>query len=144
MSTSTPESRASMPDRSFGLALAPLTVAALSFATTIVFVLIVYLARFDVGGAVETVILAVIPCGVLLVAIVVHLVSIPTRRLPHAAKLRREERHRAVLTGVLGAALLLEAYAAAFDLNSWWEWTVFAGFAATAVGAAIAVQTPLR
>jgi hypothetical protein len=86
----------------------------------------------------------VITCGTLLVAIVVHLVSIPTSRLPHAAKLRREQRHRAALTGVLGAVLLFEAYAAAFDLNSWWEWTVFAGFAATAVGAAVAVQTRLR
>jgi hypothetical protein len=109
-----------------------------------VLVLTVYIARFDIGGAVEAVILAVITCGALLVAIVVHLVSIPTSRLPHAAKMRREQRHRAALTGVLGAALLFEAYAAAFDLNSWWEWTVFAGFAATAVGAAVAVQTRLR
>ena len=125
-------------------ALDPAGVAALSFAMTIALVVTLYVARFDVGGAGEEMILAILVGGALLVGLLVHLKSTPTRRLPRSTRIRREQRHRAAFTGVLAAALLLEGLAASFDLNSWWEWTVFAGFVETAVGAAVAVQTRLR
>jgi hypothetical protein len=38
---------------------------------------------------------------------VVHFAATPTRRLPHPEKVRAEQRHIAMLTGVLGAVLLL-------------------------------------
>jgi hypothetical protein len=117
--------------------------AVLSFATAIVLILAAYIVRFEVGAAMQKVILGAVALGAIATAAVVHHRSIPTRQLPRHAKLRREQRHRAALTGVLGAVLVVEVYAAAFDLNSWAEWTVCAGFALTAVGAAIAVQTRL-
>jgi hypothetical protein len=118
--------------------------AVLSFMSAIVLILAAYFARFEVGAAMQKMILGVVALGAIATAAVVHRRSVPTRQLPRPAKLRREQRHRAALTGVLGAVLLVEVCAAAVDLNSWWEWTVCAGFALTAVGAAIAVQTKLQ
>jgi hypothetical protein len=74
----------------------------------------------------------------------VHLAATPTRRLPHPEKVRREQRHVAMLTGALVAVLLLLGYTAAFDLNSWSEWTVFGAIALAAIGTGIAVQTRMR
>jgi hypothetical protein len=45
-----------------------------------------------------------------------------------------------VLSGVLVLVLLMLAYAAAFDLDSWPEWLVLGAICFTAVGALIAVQ----
>ena len=46
-----------------------------------------------------------------------------------------------VLSTVLVLVLLMLAYAAAFDLNSWAEWVVLGGICFAALGAAIAVNT---
>ena len=65
----------------------------------------------------------------------------PTRDLPHADKVRRQQRHLQVLTVVLLAVLAMLAYAAAFDLDHWAEWIVFGAICFTALGAIIAVNT---
>jgi fatty acid desaturase len=65
----------------------------------------------------------------------------PTRELPHAERVRRQQLHITVLTGALLLVLLMLAYSAAFDLDHWAEWIVLGGICATAVGAIIAVNT---
>jgi hypothetical protein len=65
----------------------------------------------------------------------------PTRELPHAEKVRRQERHLQILTVVLLAVLAMLAYAAAFDLDHWAEWIVFGGICCAALGAMIAVHS---
>jgi hypothetical protein len=122
----------------------PRTAAIVSFTTALVLVFVVYVALFDVDTTVERVLFAAIVLAALAVATWVHRVAIPTSRLSHPEKVRREQRHVGALTGVLGAALLLLVYTAAFDLDSWAEWTVFGGVCLTAVGAAIALQTRPR
>jgi hypothetical protein len=118
--------------------------AMLSFATVLVLMLVVYVALFDADSAIEKVLFGAIVIGAIGVMGVVHLTATPARRLPHPQKVRREQRHVAMLTGVLGAVLLLLLYTAAFDLNSWSEWTVFGAIALAAVGTGIAVQTRMR
>jgi type IV secretory pathway TrbD component len=118
--------------------------AVVSFATTIVLLLAAYVAAFDVGHTAQRIIEGAAALGALTAAIAVHRIATPTRLLPHPAKIRREQRHLAMLTGVLAAVLLLLLYAAAFDLNSWAEWTVFGAFVLITVGGGIAAQTRLR
>jgi hypothetical protein len=115
--------------------------ALVSFATAIVLILCAYVAIVDVGRTAQHVIEAVALAGALIAAVAVNRVSTPTRRLPHPDKVRREQRHQAMLTGVLGAVLLLLAYTAAFDLDSWPEWTVFGVLVLTTVGAGIAIHS---
>jgi hypothetical protein len=55
--------------------------------------------------------------------------------------LARQRLHVAVLSGVLVVVLLMLAYSAAFDLDSWAEWLVLGAICFTAVGALVAVQT---
>jgi hypothetical protein len=69
-----------------------------------------------------------------------HRLHTPTSELPHAEKVRRQEQHVRILTGVLLAVLAMLAYAAAFDLDSWAEWVVLGMICVTAVGAMIAVH----
>jgi hypothetical protein len=70
-----------------------------------------------------------------------HHVRTPTSELPHDAKLRRQERHLQILTGVMLLVLAMLVYSAIFDLDDWSEWVVFAVICATAVGAMIAVSS---
>ena len=118
--------------------------AILSLAITLVLALTLYAALFEVDTAIEKGIFAGVVAFALGAAAIVHRVGTPTRRLPHSVKVRRERRHAAMLTGTLAGVLLLLAYTAAFDLNTWAEWTVFGGLAITAIGAGIAVQSRLR
>lgn len=121
-----------------------LHAALLSLMSTLVIAMVLYTALVDVDATIEKVILATMVSMVLGVAAFVHRGATPTRRLPHPAKVRREQRHAAMLTGVLFATLLLLVYTAAFDLNSWAEWTVFGVIVMTAAGVGIAVQSRLR
>jgi accessory gene regulator protein AgrB len=116
----------------------------LSFATVLVLMLIVYVALFDADSLIEKILFAAIVTGAIGVMAVVHFAATPTRRLPHPEKVRREQRHIAMLTGVLGAVLLLLLYTAAFDLNSWSEWIVFGAISFAAIGTGIAVQARMR
>jgi len=63
------------------------------------------------------------------------------RELPHAEKVRRQQRHLQILTVVLLAVLAMLAYAAAFDLDHWAEWIVLGGICFTALGTIVAVHT---
>jgi membrane protein YdbS with pleckstrin-like domain len=65
----------------------------------------------------------------------------PTRELPHAERVRRQQGHIALLTWVLLAVLAVLLYSAAFDLDSAAEWIVLGGIVVTALGALIAVNT---
>jgi amino acid transporter len=122
-----------------------LHAALLSLMSTLVIAMVLYTALVDVDATIEKVILATMVSSIVLgVAAFVHRAATPTRRLPHPAKVRREQRHAAMLNGVLFATLLLLVYTAAFDLNSWAEWTVFGVIVVTAAGAGIAVQSRLR
>lgn len=122
----------------------PRDAAILSFATVIALMLLVYVALFDVSSTVEKIMFAAIVIGAIGAMVAVHLTSTPTRRLPHPEKVRREQRHVAMLTGALSAVLVLLVYTASFDLNSWSEWTVLGAIVLTTVGAGIAVQTRMR
>jgi hypothetical protein len=68
-------------------------------------------------------------------------VRTPTNELSHEAKIRRQERHLQILTGVLLLVLAMLAYAAIFDLDNWSEWVVFGGICSVAIGTIIAVST---
>ncbi len=70
-----------------------------------------------------------------------HHVRTPTDELSHERKLARQRLHITVLSTVLVLVLLMLAYAAAFDLNSWAEWVVLGGICFTALGTVIAVNT---
>jgi hypothetical protein len=70
-----------------------------------------------------------------------HHLRTPTDELPHEQKLARQRTHIAVLSVALVLVLLMLAYASAFDLDSWAEWTVLGVVCGTAVGALIAVST---
>jgi membrane protein YdbS with pleckstrin-like domain len=70
-----------------------------------------------------------------------HHLRTPTRELPHADKVRRQQRHLQILTVVLVAVLAMLAYAAAFDLDHWAEWIVFGAICFTALGAIVAVHS---
>lgn len=70
-----------------------------------------------------------------------HLHHTPTSQLPHEEKLKRQERHLQILTGVLLLVLLMLVYSAAFDLDNWSEWVVFGGICSVAIGTIIAVNT---
>jgi hypothetical protein len=118
--------------------------AMLSFAAVLVLMLVVYVALFDLDSDLEKAVFASIVAGAIGVMIAVHFGGTPTRSLPRPEKVRREQRHVAMLTGALGAVLLLLFYTAAFDLNSWSEWTVFGAIAFTVIGTGIAVQTRMR
>lgn len=65
----------------------------------------------------------------------------PTSQLHHEEKLKRQERHLQLLTGVMVLVLALLAYSAAFDLDNWSEWVVLGAIVSVAVGAMIAVHT---
>ena len=65
----------------------------------------------------------------------------PTSELHHEEKIARQQLHLTVLSIVLLGTVLLLAYAAAFDLDSWAEWLVFGVIISTAIGAGIAVNT---
>jgi hypothetical protein len=118
--------------------------AIVSFATAVVLVLVVYVGLFDVSKAVERGVFAALVIAGLAVAIRVHRLAIPTSRLPHAEKVRREQRHLAAGTGVLVAVLVALVYVAALGPGSWADWTVLGVICLTAVGGGIAVQTRLR
>ena len=64
----------------------------------------------------------------------------PTSQLPHAERVRRQQRHIRMLTAALVLVLALLAYSAAFDLDHWAEWVVLGGIVLTAVGVMIAVR----
>ena len=119
----------------------PRNAAILSFATVIVLLVVVYVAVFDVSSTVESIIVGVVVVGAIALAVVVHRLSTPTGQLPHPEKVRREQRRVGMLNGVLLAVLLLLVYAAANDLDSAGEWTVFGVIVLTAVGMGVAVQT---
>jgi len=116
----------------------------LSFAAVLVLMLVVYVALFDLDSDMEKAVFAAIVAGAIGVMIAVHFGGTPTRSLPHPEKVRREQRHVAMLTGALGAVLLLLFYTAAFDLNSWSEWIVFGAIAFAVIGTGIAVQSRMR
>jgi hypothetical protein len=69
-----------------------------------------------------------------------HHLRTPTGELGHEQRLARQRMHVAVLSGALVLVLLMLAYAAAFDLDSWAEWLVLGAICCTAVGALVAVQ----
>ena len=69
-----------------------------------------------------------------------HHLRTPTGELSHEDKLARQALRVKVLSAVLVLALLMLAYAAAFDLDSWAEWLVLGGICAVAVGTIIAVS----
>jgi hypothetical protein len=133
-----------VPTATGGRASEQRRAAMLSFAAVLVLMLVVYVALFDVDSDMEKAVFATIVAGALGVMIAVHLGGTPTRSLPHPEKVRREQRHVAMLTGALGAVLLLLFYTAAFDLNSWSEWTVFGAIAFAVTGTGIAVQSRMR
>ena len=70
-----------------------------------------------------------------------HHLRTPTNELPHQEKLKRQERHLQILTGVMLLVLAMLFYRALFDPDPWSEWVVFGAICATAVGAIIAVNT---
>jgi membrane protein YdbS with pleckstrin-like domain len=70
-----------------------------------------------------------------------HHLRTPTSELPHEQKIRRQERHLQILTGVMILVLAMLVYASIFDLDSWSEWVVFGAICAVAVGTIIAVNT---
>lgn len=71
-----------------------------------------------------------------------HLHHTPTSQLPHQEKVKRQERHLQILTGVLLLVLAMLAYSAFADLDSWSEWVVFGAICSVAIGTIIAVNTP--
>ncbi len=70
-----------------------------------------------------------------------HHLRTPTNELPHEEKLKRQERHMQILTGVMLLVLAMLVYSALFDLDNWSEWLVFGAICATAIGTVIAVNT---
>jgi hypothetical protein len=70
-----------------------------------------------------------------------HRLRTPTGELGHERKLARQRVHITVLSSVLVLVLLMLAYAAIFDLDSWAEWVVFGAICFTGLGALIAVNT---
>ncbi len=70
-----------------------------------------------------------------------HHLRTPTNELPHEEKIKRQERHLQILTGVMLLVLAMLVYSALSDLDNWSEWVVFGAICATAVGTIIAVNT---
>lgn len=70
-----------------------------------------------------------------------HHLRTPTSQLPHAEKVRRQQRHIQILTLVLLAVCAVLVYSAIFDLDHWAEWIVFGGIITAAIGAMIAVHS---
>ena len=70
-----------------------------------------------------------------------HHVRTPTNELPHEEKVKRQERHLQILTGVMLLVLAMLVYTALAELDSWSEWVVFGAICATAVGTIIAVNS---
>ena len=70
-----------------------------------------------------------------------HHLRTPTSELPHDQKLARQQLHLTMLSIVLLVTVLLLAYSAAFDLDSWAEWLVFGAIVSSAIGAGIMVNT---
>ena len=70
-----------------------------------------------------------------------HHLRTPTHELSHEDKLARERFHTTVLSVVLLGVLAMLAYSAAFDLDHWAEWVVFAGICAAGLGAIVAVKS---
>lgn len=64
----------------------------------------------------------------------------PTHELSHEEKLRRQQTHLRILTGVVVLVLAMCVYAATSELDSWAEWAVFGGICSVAVGAIIALS----
>jgi hypothetical protein len=73
-----------------------------------------------------------------------HHLRTPTSQLSHEQKLRRQQLHLNVLSGVLVLVLLMLGYAAAFDLDHPAEWIVLGGICFTAIGVMVAVHTAGR
>lgn len=70
-----------------------------------------------------------------------HHLRTPTNELPHEEKLKRQERHMQIVTGVMLLVLAMLVYSALFDLDNWSELVVFGAICATAIGTVIAVNT---
>ncbi len=70
-----------------------------------------------------------------------HHLRTPTNELPHEEKLKRQERHMQIVTGVMLLVLAMLVYSALFDLDNWSEWVVFGAICVTAIGTVIAVNT---
>jgi hypothetical protein len=70
-----------------------------------------------------------------------HHLRTPTNELPHEEKLKRQERHMQILTGVMLLVLAMLVSSALFDLVICSEWVVFGAICATAIGTVIAVNT---
>jgi hypothetical protein len=70
-----------------------------------------------------------------------HHLRTPTNELLHEEKVRRQERHLQILSGVMLLVLAMLVYAAVFALDTWSEWVVFGAICAVAVGTVIAVHT---
>jgi|GEM_PF-1797265 len=68
-------------------------------------------------------------------------VRTPTDELSHEGKLARQHTHITVLSAALILVLLMLAYAAAFDLDTVYEWIVLGAVCFTAVGVLVAVQS---
>lgn len=74
-------------------------VALLVAAVVIALAFLVYVAIFDVSTTVEWVIFAAVVLAVIAAMGVAHFLLTPTRQLPHPDKVRREQRHAAMLSG---------------------------------------------
>jgi hypothetical protein len=117
-------------------------VATLSAILTVALIVLVFAAIFDLNTAGEQAVLGAIVATGAVASILVHRRSTPTHALAHSDKVRREQRHVAMLSGALVGVLGMMSYAIAFDLNSWAEWIVFGAIVALAVGLIIAIDTP--
>jgi len=70
-----------------------------------------------------------------------HHLRTPTSELPHEEKLKRQQRHLQILTGVMLLVLAMLVYSVLAELDTWSEWVVFGVICATAVGTVIAVNS---
>jgi peptidoglycan/LPS O-acetylase OafA/YrhL len=117
--------------------------AILGFAIAAAVMLLVYVALFKVDSTGDKIIFGILLACAIGSALWVHTTE-PMSHMRHPDKLKAQRRREAMLTGALGALLLLVLAAAATGLNAWGDWVVLGGLALTAVGGMIAVQTTME